>query len=74
MPKSLVSIQKLAGKELNSVLNPKGDTNADVDGSEDESGKPKKPKNKAPNLTRLLKTRLSKLVSKTDAAYVVPVR
>ena len=64
-------MKKLASKEVNAILNPKGD-HGEGDASEDESGKPKKSKSKGPNLTRLLKSRLSKLVAKTDAEYVPP--
>lgn len=46
-----------------------GDGVAHEGGSEEEGGKKKKP----PNMNRLLKTRLQKLVEKTDDSYVPTV-
>ncbi len=53
--------QKLSTKEYNRLAGKDEEHNGE--GSDDENGEKKK---KAPNLSRLLKTRLQKLVDRTD--------
>ena len=59
----LISFQKLVNKTYNKLFP------GDEDG-ENAEGEEGKGKSKAPNLTRLIKSRLQKLVDKTDEAYV----
>ena len=53
--------QKLANKTYNKLA----PSNEDGENGEDEKGK-----SKVPNLNRLIKSRLQKLVDKTDPSYV----
>lgn len=68
-----LDVQKLVTKESNKLTGANEpvdgddhDGNADGSDAEGDGGKKKKP----PNMTRLLKSRLQKLVEKTDDEYV----
>lgn len=67
---SLVYLQKLANKEYTKLTGKKVKKSNDQDENGEEKvegdGDDDKKKNKPPNMNRLLKTRLQKLVEKTD--------
>lgn len=62
-----VHLQKFANKEYTRLTGKKVKKSSDHDeNGEDGEGDDDKKKNKPPNMNRLLKTRLQKLVEKTD--------
>ncbi|TDL20995.1 Bromodomain-containing protein [Rickenella mellea] len=60
------TLQKIATKEIDKILHPNEDEHVDVDGSDDDGDGTSKKKKKLPNMTRLMKSRLQKLVGRKD--------
>lgn len=59
------SLKKMVNKEIDKIVRPEGDEDA----SDEEGGKKKK--GKGSNVHRLMKNRLQKLITTTDAEYVL---